>query len=182
MTFKELGGFLSNWFEKNLCILINLSKSNNTGCSPDLSLGDLHIVGGSIFILIIGLMLLSFLSLIPHLISELIKYIGYALSGMIYTLGFIIGILVNIIYRLLELISLNDNKLFKLLNNLSIRIRPIYYAITFTAKRVDTNSNQLTSEEIKNLKFEYRAHNMGIIFEGIVFLLVFWLICYLIIH
>ena len=38
----------------------------------------------------------------------------------------------------------------------------------------------MTQEQKK--MFEYRAHNMGIIFEGIVFLLVFWLICYLIIN
>ena len=187
MTYKELGDFLINWVTKNFCILSNTIRAEGSNCPVTLSLGDFHIIGGSIFILLLVILIYFILLGIPHFlsniikgipdfISDIIKGISYVSSGMIYTLGCIVGILPSIIYSLFKIFKLNDNKFFKLFNNLIFRMRPIYYAITFTAKRADINDKQLSSKEIKELNFEYKAYNIGIIIEGLVFLFLLFLV------
>ena len=182
MTYKELGDFLINWITKNFCILSNTIGAEASNCPVTLSLGDFHIIGGSIFILLLVILIYFILSGIPDFISNIIKCISYVSSGMIYTLGCIVGILPSIIYSLFKILKLNDNKFFKLFNNLIFRIRPIYYAITFTAKRADINDKQLSSKEIKELNFEYKAYNIGIIIEGLGFLFLLFLVSFIIFY
>ena len=146
MTFKDLGTLISEWFEKNYCIIANTIKlsTESTSCPINLALVDMHIVGGPVFTILFLIVIGGFIWMFFAIISV-----------MTYALLNIIKLIIKILLKPLTLFKVDNNRIFLLIINYFSGFKTIYESLTWTVYREEIHKYST------NLDKEEHEHNLS---------------------